>query len=78
MYVIGFRMSARAQLTELDHGGAVGEAVTEDQLGSPERLERWSELLSDFRRDRMRADYLMDVTSQPRATAYLHIREPNN
>ncbi len=31
-------MSARSQVTLCDHGGGSGEAVTEDQMGSPERL----------------------------------------
>jgi hypothetical protein len=31
-------MSALAQFTDLDHAGGVGEEVTEDQVGSPERL----------------------------------------
>jgi hypothetical protein len=33
-------MSARSQVTELAHGGRLGEEVTLDQTGSPERL--WS------------------------------------
>jgi hypothetical protein len=32
-------MSPFAQVTEEDHSGGVGEEVTEDQEGSPERLE---------------------------------------
>lgn len=31
-------MSPFAQVTEVDHGGAVAEELTEDQIGSPERL----------------------------------------
>lgn len=31
-------MSAFCHLTDLDHGGALGEDVTADQVGSPERL----------------------------------------
>lgn len=31
-------MSPFAQVTDVDHGGAVGEEVTEDHTGSPERL----------------------------------------
>lgn len=31
-------MSARSQVTLWDQGGGVGEDVTEDQVGSPERL----------------------------------------
>jgi hypothetical protein len=30
-------MSPLAQVTELDHGGGLGDEVTEDQCGSPER-----------------------------------------
>jgi hypothetical protein len=33
-------MLALFQVTDLDQAGAVGEEVTEDQLGSPERLGR--------------------------------------
>lgn len=50
-------MSAFCHDTDVDHGGAVGEEDTEDQVGSPERL--------------------IDVTSQPRPTATLHIRDPS-
>lgn len=32
-------MSARSQATLWDQGGGSGEEVTEDQRGSPERLE---------------------------------------
>ena len=49
-------MSAFCHDTDLDQGGGSGDDVTDDQLGSPERL--------------------IDVTSQPRATADLHILEP--
>lgn len=35
---MGLRMSARSQLTLCAHGGGVFEAVTEDQVGSPDRL----------------------------------------
>ena len=45
-------------MTEFDHGGAWGEDVMADQVGSPERL--------------------MEVTSQPRPTATLHIRDPGH
>ena len=31
-------MSAFCQLTDLDHGGASGDDVTADHVGSPERL----------------------------------------
>lgn len=31
-------MLADTQVTELDQGGAVGDEVTADQVGSPERL----------------------------------------
>ena len=37
-YWLGLRMSARSQVTLWDQGGGSGEAVTEDQVGSPERL----------------------------------------
>ena len=32
-------MSPLAQLTEVDHGGAMDDDVTEDHVGSPERLQ---------------------------------------
>ena len=38
VYVDGFRMSPFAQVTEVDHDGGLGDEVTEDQDGSPERL----------------------------------------
>ena len=38
--MVGLRMSAFTQLTDVDQGGAVDEEVTEDQVGSPERLLR--------------------------------------
>jgi len=38
LYVEGFRMSALFQVTDLDHRGGSAEEVTEDQVGSPERL----------------------------------------
>ncbi len=38
VYVVGLRMSPLAQVTDLDHCGGLGEDVTEDQEGSPERL----------------------------------------
>lgn len=37
-YWLGLRMSARSQVTLWDQGGGFGEEVTEDQVGSPERL----------------------------------------
>lgn len=43
-YWLGLRMSARSQVTLCDQGGGSGEAVTEDQIGSPERLERFGVL----------------------------------
>jgi hypothetical protein len=38
LYSDGCRMLALCQETALDHEGAVGDAVTADQVGSPERL----------------------------------------
>jgi hypothetical protein len=38
--VLGLRISARSQVTLCAQGGGVEEAVTEDQVGSPERLCR--------------------------------------
>lgn len=35
----GLRISALFQVTDFDHGGASEEDVTDDQVGSPERLE---------------------------------------
>jgi hypothetical protein len=71
-YVAGLRMSADFQETDVDHGGALGDEDTADQVGSPERLEyireAWNCSIGLF--------YLIEVTSQPRATADLHIREP--
>jgi hypothetical protein len=36
--VLGLRISARSQVTLCAQGGGVEEAVTDDQVGSPERL----------------------------------------
>jgi len=36
--VLGLRMSARSQVTLCAQDGGVEEAVTEDHIGSPERL----------------------------------------
>ena len=38
LYVEGLRMSALFQVTDLAHRGGSAEDVTEDQVGSPERL----------------------------------------
>jgi len=38
LYVEGLRMSALFQVTDLDHWGGSAEDVTEDQVGSPDRL----------------------------------------
>jgi hypothetical protein len=70
-------MFALFQFTLLDHAGAVDSEVTEDQLGSPERLCRifvskaFVEALS-----LPAATYLIDVTSQFLATAALQILLP--
>ena len=67
-------MSADFQETEVDQGGALGDEDTADHVGSPERLHY-------FRGASNRSSgliYLIEVTSQPRATADLHIREPWN
>jgi hypothetical protein len=70
-------MFALFQFTLLDHTGAVDSEVTEDQLGSPERLCRsfvskaFVEALS-----LPAATYLIDVTSQFLATAALQILLP--
>jgi hypothetical protein len=38
VYEAGLRMSAACQVTELDQDGGVDDEVTEDHVGSPERL----------------------------------------
>jgi hypothetical protein len=70
-------MFALCQLTLLDHAGAVDSEVTEDQLGSPERLCRChvSTLLADALGSPA-SSYLIDVTSQFLATAALQILLP--
>jgi hypothetical protein len=70
-------MFALFQLTLLDHAGAVDSEVTEDQLGSPERLRGCH--VSPVFADALRwpaATYLIDVTSQFLATAALQILLP--
>lgn len=75
LYVAGLRISALTQCTSLDHGGGCGEDVTEDQVGSPERLL----IRCKFSRSpRLQSAHLNEITSQPLATAYLHILEPRN
>lgn len=37
--MVGLRMSARSHVTLWAQEGGVGEAVTDDQVGSPERLQ---------------------------------------
>lgn len=69
----GFRMSAFCQETEVDHGGGLGEEVTVDHLGSPDRLEACIRL---YICSTVEGTYLMEVTSQPRAQAALHMRLP--
>jgi len=46
LYVEGLRISALFQVTDLDQVGASGEEVTEDQVGSPERLHMLREGIS--------------------------------
>jgi len=68
-------MSALCQLTLLDQGGGLGEEVTADQVGSPDRLgyvSRWT--VSSVV---LMVAYLMDTTSHSRATAALHILLPS-
>lgn len=38
LYVVGLRRSAFCHDTDLDQGGGLGEDVTDDQTGSPDRL----------------------------------------
>jgi hypothetical protein len=66
-------MFAFCHRTDLDHSGAVGEEVTEDQVGSPERLAQSVLEKKDETRGR---GYLMEVTSHPRETAALQMRLP--
>jgi hypothetical protein len=70
-------MFALFQLTLLDHAGAVDSEVTEDQLGSPERLCR-CHVSTVFANTlgRPAVTYLIDVTSQFLATAALQILLP--
>jgi hypothetical protein len=39
MYVAGFSISPFAQVTLFDHEGVSEEDVTEDHVGSPDRLD---------------------------------------
>lgn len=71
-------MSPLAHVTEVDQGGGVDDEVTADHEGSPERLQyvlEYSTLLHGRGRGLSGTD-LIDVTSQPRATADLQMREP--
>jgi hypothetical protein len=70
-------MFALFQLTFFDHEGAVFSEVTEDQLGSPERLGREVLLaLLSLCRLILGQAYLIEVTSQFLATAALQILLP--
>lgn len=71
-------MSARSQVTLCAQEGGLEEDVTADHFGSPERLEEGLDEDVDKKLWMGRAFYLIDVTSQPLATAYLHILEPRN
>ncbi len=44
-YVVGLRISALSQVTSCAHGGGVLEEVTDDHVGSPERLWSWIQYL---------------------------------
>lgn len=66
-------MFAACHLTLLDHGGGSAEEVTEDHVGSPDRL------FGVFSVGSYEEDHeacLIEVTSQSRAAAALHIRLP--
>lgn len=65
-------MSPLAHVTDVDQGGGAVSEVTDGHVGSPDRLKHgqynqshgWGKL------------YLIEVTSQPLATAALQMREP--
>ena len=44
-------MSARSQVTLWAQGGGVGEAVTDDQVGSPDRLQEFSTRAMSLQRE---------------------------
>jgi hypothetical protein len=67
-------MSPLAHVTEVDQGGGVEDEVTADHEGSPERLGT----LQTGVTSRSLTTYLIEVTSQPLATADLQMREPRN
>ena len=67
-------MLAACQLTLVDHGGGVEEDVTDDQLGSPERLYAALAALSCLMS--ICHSYLIDITSQSLAAAALQMRLP--
>ena len=73
-------MSARSQLTLCAQDGGVEEDVTVGQSGSPDRLYCGSVSGSDGKAWNgviiCRGTNLIEVTSQPRATADLHILDP--
>jgi hypothetical protein len=77
-------MSARSQVTLCAQGGGAGEAVTVDQSGSPERLDGIYLLVHVGQKriccylDKKGVTNVIEVTSQPRVTADLHILDPKN
>lgn len=72
------RISARSHETLCAQSGGVEDAVTEIHCGSPDRLCK--NYVSVYKNDLQTSgiSYLIDVTSQPLATADLHILEPKN
>lgn len=67
-------MSPFAQVTEVDHAGGFAEEETCDHVGSPERLSMGQIRCQEYRQ----YVYLIEVTSQPLATADLQMRDPRN
>lgn len=67
-------MSPLAQVTDFDQEGGEFSEVTDDHVGSPERLHTVNIGLQQ----RVEKLYLMEVTSQPLVTADLQMRDPRN
>lgn len=76
VYEDGLSMSPFCHDTAEAHDGGVGEEDTEDQFGSPERLEISSIRIGWDGGCGGLGTYDIDVTAQPRPAAALHMRLP--
>ena len=74
----GSRISPFSHATDVDQDGGVGDEVTEDHWGAPERLRVEHQIHESSKAVLlgMNLTYAMEVTAQPRWAAALHMRLP--